>query len=162
MQVVIKFVDFYAFLIDENRHMKCQKKELHELIEGYEYIRIYQINCGKDHWRWKYIRTSLFNCYLSNWSKSWCSFIPHWIVQTISVWLFWTWNCQTRADQSSVKKLKDINPIIRILHTSGIWKGLGNEVLECGCNSCLLKPFNFKELSNKFKELLEDKGRWVC
>jgi DNA-binding response OmpR family regulator len=57
------------------------------------------------------------------------------------------------------KKLKDINPTVRILHTSGIGKGLGNEVLECGCNSCLRKPFNFKELSNKLKELLEDNGR---
>ncbi len=57
------------------------------------------------------------------------------------------------------KKLKDINPTVRILHISGIGKGQGNEVLECGCNSCLLKPFNFKELSNKLKELLEDKGR---
>jgi len=57
------------------------------------------------------------------------------------------------------KKLKDINPTVRILHTSGIGNGLGNEVLECGCNSCLPKPFNFKELSNKLKELLEENGR---
>ena len=28
------------------------------------------------------------------------------------------------------KKLKDINPTVRILHTSGIGNGLGNEVLE--------------------------------
>jgi DNA-binding response OmpR family regulator len=57
------------------------------------------------------------------------------------------------------KKFKDIKPSVRILHTSGIGKGLGNEVLECGCNSCLLKPFHFEELSNKLKELLENKGQ---
>jgi len=57
------------------------------------------------------------------------------------------------------KKFKNINPTVRILHTSGIGKGPGNETLECGCNSCLLKPFQFKELSNRVKELLENKGK---
>lgn len=56
------------------------------------------------------------------------------------------------------KKLKDINPVVKILHTSGIGKGLGNEVLECGCNSCLIKPFNFKEFSNRLNELLKNIG----
>ena len=57
------------------------------------------------------------------------------------------------------KKMKDINPNVRILHTSGIGKELGNEILECGCDSCLLKPFHFEDLAKRVKELLENKGK---
>jgi len=53
------------------------------------------------------------------------------------------------------KRLKEINPDVRVLHTSGYGIALGIESLNCGCTEFLQKPFTFEELSNKLKDLLE-------
>jgi DNA-binding response OmpR family regulator len=55
------------------------------------------------------------------------------------------------------KKLKAIKSDVKILHTSGLGKVQGNESLDFGCNGFLPKPFRIEELSNKLKELLENK-----
>ena len=54
------------------------------------------------------------------------------------------------------RRLKEINSHVRVLHTSGLGRGLGNEVLDCGCDGFLGKPFRIDELSNRLKELLEN------
>lgn len=53
------------------------------------------------------------------------------------------------------KRLKEINPDVRVLHTSGLGIAVGDESLDCGCSDFLQKPFRIEELSNKLKELLE-------
>jgi DNA-binding response OmpR family regulator len=53
------------------------------------------------------------------------------------------------------KRLKKINPEVRILHTSGLGTFQGSESLKCGCTDFLPKPFRFEELSNRLKGLLE-------
>ena len=53
-------------------------------------------------------------------------------------------------------KIREINPDVRVLHTSGLGRGQGNEVLDCGCEGFLPKPFRIEELSNRLKELLEN------
>ena len=55
------------------------------------------------------------------------------------------------------KKLKAIKSDVKILHTSGLGRVQGNESLDCGCIGFLPKPFRIEELSNKLKELLENK-----
>ena len=55
------------------------------------------------------------------------------------------------------KKLKAIKSDVKILHTSGLGRVQGNESLDCGCDGFLPKPFRVEELSNKLKELLENK-----
>jgi DNA-binding response OmpR family regulator len=51
------------------------------------------------------------------------------------------------------KRLKKINPGVRVLHTSGFGIALGVESLDCGCTDFLQKPFKFEDLSEKLKEL---------
>ena len=55
------------------------------------------------------------------------------------------------------KRLKAIKPDVKILHTSGLGRDHGNESLGCGFDGFLPKPFRIEELSNKLKELLENK-----
>jgi len=52
------------------------------------------------------------------------------------------------------KRLKEINPDVRVLHTSGLDIAEGVESLDCGCTDFLQKPFMFEDLSNKLKDLL--------
>jgi len=54
------------------------------------------------------------------------------------------------------KRLKEINPDVKGLHTSGLGRTPGGDSLECGCDEFLLKPFRMEELSNKLKDLLEN------
>lgn len=54
------------------------------------------------------------------------------------------------------KRLKEIRPDVKVLHTSGLGKTQGGESLECGCDVFLAKPFSLDELSNKLKDLLEN------
>ena len=54
------------------------------------------------------------------------------------------------------KRLKVFEPDVKVLHTSGLGKILGQGSLECGCEAFLLKPFRIKELSNKLKEMLDN------
>ena len=53
------------------------------------------------------------------------------------------------------KRLKEINPDVRVLHTSGLGRAQGSESLDCGCDGFLPKPFRIEELSDKLKELLK-------
>ena len=54
------------------------------------------------------------------------------------------------------KRLKEHDPNVKVLHTSGLGKAQRNESLNCGCNDFLEKPFRVEELSNKLKEMLEN------
>jgi DNA-binding response OmpR family regulator len=54
------------------------------------------------------------------------------------------------------KKLKEFEPDMKVLHTSGLGKSVGDGSFECGCKAFLLKPFRVNELSNKLREMLEN------
>jgi len=53
------------------------------------------------------------------------------------------------------KRLKQFDPDVKVLHTSGLGKSLGDDSFECGCDSFLFKPFRINELSNALKDFLE-------
>ena len=65
-------------------------------------------------------------------------------------------NLPDEQGSDTCKKLKEINPDVIVLHSSGLGGTQGNEEMECGCTQSLPKPFRFAELSAKVKELLED------
>jgi DNA-binding response OmpR family regulator len=50
------------------------------------------------------------------------------------------------------RRLKEINPDVRVLHTSGLGIAEGVESLDCGCTDFLQKPFKFEDLSYKLKK----------
>ena len=52
------------------------------------------------------------------------------------------------------KRLKEFEPYVKVLHTSGLGKSVGDDSFECGCDAFLLKPFRVNELSKKLKEML--------
>ena len=52
------------------------------------------------------------------------------------------------------KNLKEFEPEVKVLHTSGLGKSVGDDSFECGCEAFLLKPFRIGDLSNKLKEML--------
>ena len=54
------------------------------------------------------------------------------------------------------KRLKEIKPDVKVLHTSGLGRTPAGVSLGCGCDGFLLKPFKMEELSNKLKDLLEN------
>ena len=54
------------------------------------------------------------------------------------------------------KRLKQIKPDLKVLHTSGLGKTQGADRIECGCNGFLPKPFKIDEMSEKIQELLEN------
>ena len=54
------------------------------------------------------------------------------------------------------KRLKEIRPDLKVLHTSGLGKTGGGESMQCGCEGILPKPFKIEALSNNLKELLEN------
>jgi DNA-binding response OmpR family regulator len=53
-------------------------------------------------------------------------------------------------------RLREIDANVCVLHTSGLGSGYGNDILYCGCNRILPKPFRIGELSQYLKELLEN------
>ena len=53
------------------------------------------------------------------------------------------------------KRLKEFEPDVKVLHTSGLGKSLADDGFECGCEAFLRKPFRMDELSNKLKEMIE-------
>ena len=53
------------------------------------------------------------------------------------------------------KRLKEFEPDVKVLHTSGLGKSLGDDSFDCGCEAFLPKPFRIHELPNKLKETLE-------
>ena len=57
---------------------------------------------------------------------------------------------------TTCKRLKEIRPNVKVLHTSGLGRTQDVDCFECGCAGFLLKPFSMEELSNKLKDLLEN------
>ena len=55
------------------------------------------------------------------------------------------------------KRLKEIEPDVKVLHASGLGRSQAGGSLECGCDKFLLKPFKIDQLSNSIKDLLENK-----
>ena len=64
-------------------------------------------------------------------------------------------NLPDELGSDTCKRIKEINPDVKILHASGLGRTQGGDGLECGCDKFLLKPFSIEELSNKLKDLLE-------
>ena len=55
-------------------------------------------------------------------------------------------------------RLKKINPKVKVLLSSGYsTDGRVNEILDRGCNGFIQKPYNMKELSQKLREILDEK-----
>jgi DNA-binding NarL/FixJ family response regulator len=53
-------------------------------------------------------------------------------------------------------KLKEINPDIKVLLSSGYGiDGQATEILNCGCNGFIQKPFDMKTLSEKIRSVLD-------
>jgi CheY-like chemotaxis protein len=53
-------------------------------------------------------------------------------------------------------KLKEINPDIKILLSSGYGiNSQATEILNCGCNDFIQKPFDIKTLSKKIRNILD-------
>jgi len=53
-------------------------------------------------------------------------------------------------------KLKEINPVIKVLLSSGYSiNGQATEILERGCDGFIQKPFNVRDLSQKIREILD-------
>ena len=65
-------------------------------------------------------------------------------------------NLPDELGSDTCKRLKEINPDVKGLHTSGLGRTPGGDSLGCGCDEFLLKPFRMEELSNKLKDLLEN------
>jgi len=58
---------------------------------------------------------------------------------------------------NTCKRLKEIRPDLKVLHTSGLGGIRGGDSLECGCDRFLLKPFKIEELYNTLENLLVEK-----
>ena len=55
-------------------------------------------------------------------------------------------------------KLKAINPEIKVLLSSGYsLDGQATDILNRGCNGFIQKPYNLKELSQKIREIMDEK-----
>jgi len=55
-------------------------------------------------------------------------------------------------------RLKDIDPRVKVLLSSGYSiNGQATEILDRGCNGFIQKPFKIKELSQKLREILQEK-----
>ncbi|MDY6987015.1 MAG: response regulator [Thermodesulfobacteriota bacterium] len=55
-------------------------------------------------------------------------------------------------------RLKEINPKVKVLLSSGYSiEGQANKILERGCDGFIQKPFNIREVSEKLRDILEDK-----
>jgi two-component system cell cycle sensor histidine kinase/response regulator CckA len=57
------------------------------------------------------------------------------------------------------KRLKEIEPDVKVLHVSGLGRSQAGRSLECGCDRFLIKPFKIDQLSNSIKYLLENAQR---
>jgi len=55
-------------------------------------------------------------------------------------------------------RMKDINPKVEVLLSSGYSiNGQATEILDRGCNGFIQKPFKMKELSQKLRQILDEK-----
>ena len=54
------------------------------------------------------------------------------------------------------ERLKEMNPDSKVLLSSGYSiDGRATELLKCGCNGFIQKPFNIEKLSHKIREILD-------
>ena len=58
------------------------------------------------------------------------------------------------SGSETCRRIKEINPKAKILHTSGLDAGQLTHDIKCGCDSILQKPFKLDNLSNKISEML--------
>jgi len=59
--------------------------------------------------------------------------------------------------KEAYQELKNIDPDIKVLLSTGhSVEGQASEILKCGCNGFIQKPFNIKQLSVKIREVLDD------
>ncbi len=55
-------------------------------------------------------------------------------------------------------KLKEINPDVKVLLASGYsMNGIATEIMDRGCSGFIQKPFKMKELSQKLRDILDEK-----
>ena len=55
-------------------------------------------------------------------------------------------------------RMKEIDPDIKVLLSSGYSiNGQATEIMDRGCNGFIQKPFKMKELSQKLREILDEK-----
>ena len=55
-------------------------------------------------------------------------------------------------------RMKELDPDIKVLLSSGYsFEGRATEILNRGCNGFIQKPFKMKELSQKLREVLDEK-----
>ena len=55
-------------------------------------------------------------------------------------------------------RMKNIAPKVKVLLSSGYSiNGQATEILDRGCNGFIQKPFKMKELSQKLREILDEK-----
>ena len=55
-------------------------------------------------------------------------------------------------------RLKEIDPKVKVLLSSGYSvDGQATEIMDRGCNGFIQKPFKMKELSQKLREVLDEK-----
>jgi two-component system cell cycle sensor histidine kinase/response regulator CckA len=52
------------------------------------------------------------------------------------------------------KRLKEIRPDLKVIHTSGLGGVQSGDSLKCGCDRFFLKPFKIEVLSNTLQDLL--------
>lgn len=58
------------------------------------------------------------------------------------------------SGSETCKRLREIEPSVKVLHASGLGGTQGGSSLECGCDKLLLKPFKIDQLSNRINDLL--------
>lgn len=64
-------------------------------------------------------------------------------------------NMPGEKGSDTCRRLKEMDPDIRIIHTSGMGVYRSNQTLECGCKGFIAKPFGMEELSKKLRAFLK-------
>ena len=64
-------------------------------------------------------------------------------------------NLPDEIGSDTCKKIKTIDPYVKVIHTSGLGMNEANQTLDCGCKGFLAKPFKINELSNVIEKHLE-------
>ena len=63
-----------------------------------------------------------------------------------------------KSGSDTYDKMKKIDPDIKVLLSSGYSiNGQATEIMDRGCNGFIQKPFKMKELSQKLREILDEK-----
>lgn len=64
-------------------------------------------------------------------------------------------NMPDENGSTTCRRIGKIDPAVKIIHTSGLGMNNADQILDCGCEGFLAKPFNLEELKKKIKECLE-------